>query len=427
MQFIQRLTVGSGGTPSVTFNNIPQTFTDLVIVQSARSTGDFAFGSWQHIRYRLNDSTANYSGRYLDGNGSSPGSSTESKLLVRANDNNSTANTFGNASVYICNYTANSNKSYSVDLVTESNETAALQYIAAGLWSDTSPITSIVIDGDGLGNLAQNSTFTLYGINRYSTSAAPKATGGIISFDAVNNKWVHTFTASGTFTPTTSLTADVLVVSGGGGGSNSGGLGAGGGGGSFTQQSGVSVSSATTVTVGAGGAADATSVGPGAAGSSSAFGAISASVANGATGSSSLGGNGGNSQKVINGTTTSYTGGTGTGPAPNRRGGSGAGAGANGSSSYPAVGGNGLQWLDNNYYAGGGGGGFEQSGSQPRTAGGLGGGGEGGRGTVSPNFNATNGTANTGGGGGGAGGLTGVVGGSSGAGGSGIVIVRYDA
>lgn len=169
MQLIQTVTVGSGGAASITFSSIPQTFTDLLIVQSARSTGDFGFGTWQHIRYKLNDSTSNYSGRYLDGNGSSAGSSTESKLLVRANDSGSTANSFGNAQVYIPNYTASTNKSYSVDVVTESNETSSLQYIGAGLWSDTTAISSIVIDGDGLGNLAQYSSWSLYGITKGSS------------------------------------------------------------------------------------------------------------------------------------------------------------------------------------------------------------------------------------------------------------------
>jgi len=47
------------------------------------------------------------------------------------------------------------------------------------------------------------------------------ATGGTITY--YNNYIVHTFTSSGTFTPTSNLTADYLVVAGGGGGGGDGG------------------------------------------------------------------------------------------------------------------------------------------------------------------------------------------------------------
>jgi hypothetical protein len=111
------------------------------------------------------------------------------------------------------------------------------------------------------------SSATLYGIRKYDTAGSPKATGGIISFDSANNKWVHAFTASGTFTPTEDITCEYLVVAGGGGGSQTraGGGGAGGyrssvsgesSGGGGSAESALSLTALTgyTVTVGAGGA-----------------------------------------------------------------------------------------------------------------------------------------------------------------------------
>ena len=92
----------------------------------------------------------------------------------------------------------------------------------------------------------------LAGNNRF---LIPKATGGTISYDGAYV--VHTFLSSGTFTSDATLTSvDYLVVAGagGGGGGNGGGGGGAGGfktGASFT----IAASTAHTVTIGAGGAA----------------------------------------------------------------------------------------------------------------------------------------------------------------------------
>jgi len=73
-----------------------------------------------------------------------------------------TANTFASAEIYIPNYTSSNYKSLSVDFVGENNATTSYQYFTAGLFSNTSAITSLVIDGTD--NFVQYSTATLYGI-----------------------------------------------------------------------------------------------------------------------------------------------------------------------------------------------------------------------------------------------------------------------
>ena len=65
----------------------------------------------------------------------------------------------------------------------------------------------------------------IIGIIASAKRAGAKATGGTITTDGTY--WFHTFTSSGTFTPTQSLTADMVVVAGGGGGGG-GGRGASG-------------------------------------------------------------------------------------------------------------------------------------------------------------------------------------------------------
>ena len=129
--------------------------------------------------------------------------------------------------VYIPNYTSSNAKSYSVEAMCETNGSTAYMYIIAGLWnpSTQAAITSISFAPNLGTNFVQHSTATLYGVT--SAAVGAKATGGTISSDA--NYYYHTFTTSGTFTPTSNITADYLVVAGGGGGAGvNGGGGAGG-------------------------------------------------------------------------------------------------------------------------------------------------------------------------------------------------------
>jgi hypothetical protein len=55
-------------------------------------------------------------------------------------------------------------KSFSTDSVSENNTTTAYATLGAGLWSDTSSLTSIKLIPSS-GDFAINSTFYLYGIS----------------------------------------------------------------------------------------------------------------------------------------------------------------------------------------------------------------------------------------------------------------------
>ena len=156
---IATVTVGSGGAASIDFSSIPATYTDLQLLISIReetSSSAVAF-------IKFNNTTANRSERYLQGNGSSATSGTTSVLQFIACQPTDTANTFGNASIYIPNYASSNYKSVSSDSVNENNATAAFSRLVAGLWSDTSAINQITITTD-TGDVAQYSTATLYGI-----------------------------------------------------------------------------------------------------------------------------------------------------------------------------------------------------------------------------------------------------------------------
>jgi hypothetical protein len=159
---IATVEVGSGGSASISFSSIPQGYTDLKITFSARSEGT----STTAALLRLNGSSANGTIRGLEGNGASASSWTDTKSYAgNIVPGNYTANTFCNNEIYIPNYAGSSNKSSSVDSVTENVATIyALQGLQANLWSNTAAVTSITIVPNGTNNFAQYTSAILYGI-----------------------------------------------------------------------------------------------------------------------------------------------------------------------------------------------------------------------------------------------------------------------
>jgi hypothetical protein len=441
---IETVTVGSGGAASIEFTNIPQTYTDLMILYSSRSAGNVT-GSWS-CKWSFNGATTSYTTRGLFGDGSAASSSTTSDTYGGYHNNStSTASTFGNGSIYIPNYTSSNNKSYSIDAVAENNATAGYASLLAGLRSNTAAITSVKLEDYNGNNLAQYSSATLYGISKVPSIA--KAYGGDITTDS--NYVYHTFIASGTFTPTTALTADILVIAGGGGGST---VVAGGGAGGVVYNAGTSLASSTnyTVTVGAGGnggAAVSSGSNPGTQGGNSNVtgGSLSLTAAVGGgfgnpVGASTGGGTGGSGganggsptagQGFAGGTDAflfrAGAGGGGAGGAGgNTTSGVGSGVGGVGTSTYSSFGlatGTGQIVSGTAFFAGGGGGG----GDSTTGSFGVGGNGGGGRGGMTIPEPAGNGMAKTGGGGGGGSQDTGQSQrGPGGNGGSGVVIIRY--
>lgn len=440
LTLIQKITIGVEGVSSITFSNIPQTYTDLEMHCSVRLTGNHNADSTA-LLISFNGSTANFVARRFDAWTAGMSSDTPSRSIGSVGGGTGvTANTFTSHKLYIPNYSGSSQKSFSVDYASENNSSNYDLGIISGLWGNTSAISSISINQSG-SNFAQYSTFYLYGIANSATTtpntAAAYATGGdIITTDGTY--WYHAFRSSGTFVPRKSLSCDVLVVAGGGaGGTHQAGGGGAGGYLYFTSQS-LSSNISQTVTVGSGGSRVTVNNSPGGNGSSSIFGSLTAAVGGGGGGSrvnpdnstagtgQNGGSGGGGGYTGSGGSPTSgqgFAGGTGDG-----NGGGGGGAGAAGGTGGIMKGGNGLNTLSSwfsitgtgvsGYVAGGGGGGgWTTTGG----TGGLGGGGTGGYPSQ-----PTNATANTGGGGGG-----GYYDGTSATnyyganGGSGIVIVRY--
>lgn len=161
---IDSATVGAGGAASVTFSSIPQIYTDLVVKYSTRCSGS---GQFQQVFLRMNgDSSAVYSGHrfwYYAGFASNAYTSGTSNNMNWTSGSTATANTFGIGEITILNYTSNTGKSFSSELMSESNSaTEVVTSMASGLYATSSAITSLTIIGES--SFVQNSTFTLYGI-----------------------------------------------------------------------------------------------------------------------------------------------------------------------------------------------------------------------------------------------------------------------
>lgn len=160
---IATVTVGAGGSASMVFSSIPSTYTDLIIKISARSVGT----STNAILLRLNGSSTNGTIRAVEGNGAAASSWTDTQSYAgNIPPSTYTASTFANNEVYIPNYAGSTNKSSSVDSVTENNATTALADLQANLWSNTAAVTSITLAPNGANNFAEFSTATLYGIKK---------------------------------------------------------------------------------------------------------------------------------------------------------------------------------------------------------------------------------------------------------------------
>ncbi len=424
----------TGSQSVVTFSNIPQDYTDLVIISNVIWTEDAYIN---HMRFN-GDSGNNYSYTRMTGDGTSAVSTRLSNINYAFGGwtgVNPTLNI-----VHIMNY-SNSTK-FKTSLV-RTNIVTDRVAAYVNLWRNANAITSITLAHESGSNYSAGSTFSLYGIK----SGAPQALGGdLVTTDG--NFWYHTFRSTQTFTPLRPLTVDYLVVAGGAAGGSA--FGGGGGAGGLLTGSGLNVlSQSYTVSVGAGGAGRAWDADVnGNNGSNSVFATITSTGGGGGGKYYGVAGNAGGSGGGGGGTLSGSVAGGAASPAGQGNaggtgnintlgshvGGGGGGAGAAGGAgnatgnSSAGIGGAGVAVSISGSsvtYAGGGGGGARSTGGTA-TNGGAGGAGGGGTGGGAQNGSVpTSGTVNTGSGGGGYGYSDTSNSGNAGSGGSGIVIVRY--
>lgn len=156
---ISTVTVGAGGQASVAFSSIPSTYKHLQIRAISR-------GSAGQLGLVLNSDTAtNYSYHQLSGNGASTFATagvTQNKMLL--NFNTATSTTYNLALVIdILDY-ADTNKYKTIRTLSgiDQNGSGTVQLVS-GSWRSTSATNALTFTDTG-GNIAQYSSFALYGI-----------------------------------------------------------------------------------------------------------------------------------------------------------------------------------------------------------------------------------------------------------------------
>ena len=164
---IQTVTVGAGGSSSITFSSIPSTYSHLQVRGIARST---VGSSTDFIAVQFNgDGSTNYRSHFLDGNGSSASAANtgaqsyaEFHYIPGAS---ASSNVFGTLVIDILDY-ANTNKNKTVRALTgfDNNGNGNVE-LNSLLYISTSAISSFSFyAGPAANNFTQYSSFALYGI-----------------------------------------------------------------------------------------------------------------------------------------------------------------------------------------------------------------------------------------------------------------------
>jgi len=164
----------SGSAASVTFSSIPSTYTDLVLIMSMRVDAGGGASVNGFVSFRFNsDSSILYSTRTLEATGTTASSTSSLNKNILwgqylSDGSSATANTFSNVEIYIPSYTSTQNKPISISGATESNTSSPYITAVAGLYRNTSAISSVTIYPDSSSSPAYNfvsdSSFYLYGI-----------------------------------------------------------------------------------------------------------------------------------------------------------------------------------------------------------------------------------------------------------------------
>jgi len=146
---------------AIEFTSIPQTYTDLLVKFSGRSTR----ATFADVVIRFNASTTGFVNARYGASGASPFSN--SSEWTNFSSDAASANVFSNIDYYVFNYTTSKYKTWSVDNSGENDGTGFVTTLGCGTWENTAAITSLKlfdIADSSTNNLKTNSTAYLYGI-----------------------------------------------------------------------------------------------------------------------------------------------------------------------------------------------------------------------------------------------------------------------
>ena len=165
---IATVTVGSGGTSTITFSSIPATYTHLQIRGIAKSARSGT--ARNDLIIKLNGSSTTYSHHQLYGDGSSAAalgtsSTTQGLLGINCVPSSGYTSQFGVVVADILDYLSTNKNKTIRSLAGTDNNGAGFISLSSALWYATpAAITSIDLTVDGGHNFEQYSQFALYGI-----------------------------------------------------------------------------------------------------------------------------------------------------------------------------------------------------------------------------------------------------------------------
>jgi hypothetical protein len=172
MTLIERINVTNSGGVGYTFSNIPQTYTDLLLITCIMGTGTNIDGPFVQIN---GITTASYTFNMLRRNNASSGindggytsATTYTAPTLFSAGQTTYPNFAGNGLCYFPNYTNTSiNRGWNAFSGVSSNSSTvnAQTIITGGTNPTTAAITSILVSGYGLA-MYTGSTLSLYGIS----------------------------------------------------------------------------------------------------------------------------------------------------------------------------------------------------------------------------------------------------------------------
>jgi hypothetical protein len=156
---IATVTVGSGGSSSISFTSIPSTYQHLQIrmtVLSSASATDIV-GT-----FNSDPTGSNYKGHYIYGSGTSLGAGATTNYIELGLTSNSTT-TPAVAVADIIDYANTSKYKVTRTLTGTDGNGSGYLFFESGLWMNTAAITSITLTPYS-GTFNQYSSFALYGV-----------------------------------------------------------------------------------------------------------------------------------------------------------------------------------------------------------------------------------------------------------------------
>ena len=164
---IATVSVGGGGSSSVTFSSIPATYTHLQIRGIARTDRSAAKQDAARIRFN-SDTGSNYTLHYLLGDGTSATAGASTSITSTFSDGFTCAGVassiFGVAVIDILDY-KNTNKYKTMRSLSAWDDNGdGRVWLESGVWMDTSAISTITFTPNAGSNFVQYTQFALYGI-----------------------------------------------------------------------------------------------------------------------------------------------------------------------------------------------------------------------------------------------------------------------